>query len=625
MKKFLTILAFSAAAAYAADFAWELRCEMQYTDAELPDVVWSQGSTPLIAARTYERGKAVPPREDVTVQMMIAPTPVSQYWAVVTNQATNATSYLLQWPTIGTNTTASAPWYYVVYYLSGGHRYWTGSGSLWIEETTATGDGLVWQEIASVDLVEVSNRLARVEGIAEEAAEAVGGVTNRLEQVENDVSAISTNYLPKGWTNIGALAQLQLGDGTYDRLEGWLADTPWLTPSRFQWEVEWNNTQIVTESNQALGPYSFSVKAVTVEKSQQATLRPDIVRNQWEDVLQASVSGPAALSEQGDGSYLLSWLPGATPGVDATVIGRLGDWVESQTLTMPEASSIVTQFWFQAWADGAVGAALDDVRADWQALPGSQYRFSNYSASRGATPGTFTLIPNPNFFAKNCDLSGVSVWNDSGWYYTKPCTLISSNIAIGASHWSMPVGSTVAFWGKDGALHFTRIMAQRKVAGDLAFSLLSPAIPAEAATAYAMLDMQEAHKATLPPEGTVYNKPKPPILSCSQACTAWCMGGGDFWSWSGMWYSINGYWSGEAWAPHSRQKMVGGDSGHPQFLSTDGTNLVLIGCAYTASSCSYPGANPETVEDAVRSLAGEDAAVQWETWTEWPKYSGIPM
>jgi len=144
-------------------YDYEIRCEVQTATAELGDLIWSQGSTPLVCAVPTKRGEYIGSDAETSVRMMIAPTATSQWWAVVTNAATNATGYLLQWPTVGTNTAASAPWYYTVYFEREGHRYWTGSGSLWIEATTATEDGLEWIEIISGDMSWVSNRFDKVE------------------------------------------------------------------------------------------------------------------------------------------------------------------------------------------------------------------------------------------------------------------------------------------------------------------------------------------------------------------------------------------------------------------------------------------------------------------------------
>ena len=192
MKRKIVILFAAAAAGFhlspvagAADFAFEVRCEQQYSTAELQDLTWSQGSTPLIAARTYRRGKPEAPEAGVEVEMLIAPSATAEKWAKVTAQATNSTSYLLQWPTIGTNTTAKAPWYYTIYFLRDGHRYWTGSGCLWIEETSATGDGVIWQDVISGDLTWVSNRFDMVAHDIATNAQAIAELEESLESATN--------------------------------------------------------------------------------------------------------------------------------------------------------------------------------------------------------------------------------------------------------------------------------------------------------------------------------------------------------------------------------------------------------------------------------------------------------
>jgi hypothetical protein len=66
----------------------------------------------------------------------------------VTNYAAVSNGYLVQLPTIGTNT-ANTAWWYTAYFRRSGSLYWTGNGRLNILATTSTADGLNWQEIVS--------------------------------------------------------------------------------------------------------------------------------------------------------------------------------------------------------------------------------------------------------------------------------------------------------------------------------------------------------------------------------------------------------------------------------------------------------------------------------------------
>ena len=141
----------SAIATPEEDRQWATRvnCEIQTAGAQsLPALTFSQGSTPLVSLDQFRQGKAVNAETNGSVKAIFqfAPSPTSQYWVAVTNAAVSGNGYLVQLPTIGTNTTSGA-WWYTAYYIRDGRRYWTGGGRLNIIETTATGDGLVWQEI----------------------------------------------------------------------------------------------------------------------------------------------------------------------------------------------------------------------------------------------------------------------------------------------------------------------------------------------------------------------------------------------------------------------------------------------------------------------------------------------
>ena len=135
----------------AEDRNWATRvtCELQTAGAQsLPTLTFQQGATPLLSLDQYRNGRAVDALTNGTVDAVFqfGPTATSQYYVAVTNYAVSGNGYLVQLPTIGTNTTAGG-WWYTAYYMRDGKRYWTGNGRLEIIETTSTADGLTWQEI----------------------------------------------------------------------------------------------------------------------------------------------------------------------------------------------------------------------------------------------------------------------------------------------------------------------------------------------------------------------------------------------------------------------------------------------------------------------------------------------
>ena len=562
----------------AADFAFEIRCEQQYTDAELADLIWSQGTTPLIAARTYERGKAVPPREDVTVQMMIAPSATSRYWAVVTNQATNATSYLLQWPTIGTNTTAAAPWYYVVYFLRDGHRYWTGSGALWIEETTATGDGLVWQTITSYDLATLTNDIQRISDFAADM----------------------------------------------DTLRGELQGPAWLTPARFAWQASVATTVTTNVGPETDGGWAVLTREREVVTEKEYILDPAIERNQWDETLNVSLEGPASLAPVGDGTYLLSWDEGIPTGTTAKVSGQLGEWRDSATVTLSESGNVITQRWFSSFAPGGVLEAINGVYTAWTNRGGTTHRLVHHGSATLTNWDMRTdptlIYPNPSFWGRDLDWSGVSYVNDSTRPWNWCIAVVASNLAYGAAHWGPPVGTTVAWYGKDGTIHSSKVVDARWMSYDLRLSKLEPPLDTNAVTAYPILDTSAAHP-HVDIGFSLRGCPPFAVAAMHQNQRAYIQQ--TYPSFSG---SISGIVDDEThqYIPNSQAGAIGGDSGHPVFFTTDGTNMVLYGSWFTVGSISVPGA-PEAkplILQAAASMGADPDAIRWETWADWPTYLG---
>lgn len=563
----------------AADFAFEIRCEQQYTDAELADLIWSQGTTPLIAARTYERGKAVPPREDVTVQMMIAPSATSRYWAAVTNQATNATSYLLQWPTIGTNTTADAPWYYVLYFLRDGRRYWTGSGNLWIEETSATGDGLVWQEITSIDLAGLTNDIQRISDFA-------------LDM---------------------------------DNLRGELQGPAWLTPARFEWTAQETTVVVTNTGDVEDNNWSVLTRKRIVETTPEYEIRPEILRNQWDEEMEASLDGPGTLEPVGDGSYILHWYLGAEIGSTATVTGQLGDWRESLTVTKTAGGSTGTQELFVANSPGSVREPLTTVFETWTNSPyaGWGFRFAHYgeAAFTNWEMRTNGITLAEHSWMGAADLSGVSYVADAPQPYYRPATLVASNLAYGAAHFSQAVGTRLAWMGKDGQPHASTIVDQRRMNYDLCLSKISPPLDPEVVTAYPILEPREANSKIAVGDKTV-DLPNIGFLAMAQLQRGWICGGKAR-RFSGGMYGIFDPDTGK-YIKDSRAQAVGGDSGHPVFVSTDGEHLVLYGAWWRPNEISLPGDDigKPLILQAAAAMGADPDAIQWETWDEWPTYLG---
>lgn len=401
--------------------------------------------------------------------------------------------------------------------------------------------------------------------------------------------------------------------------KGQLRGPNWLTPARFSWIATVATTVTTNVGPETDGHYAVLTRAREVVTEKEYVLDPSIERNQWDEPLNAFVEGPASLSPVGDGTYILSWEEGAPTGTTAKVSGQLGEWRDAVTVELKETGNVLTQQWFSSFAPGGVRERLAGVLATWTNMSGNIYRFTDFSVGKTSTVETLSLHPNTNFWARDCDLSGVSVWNDNvGYYYTQPATLIASNLCYGAAHWSVGVGKTHAWYGKDGQIHFAKIVDQRRMTGDLCVSKIHPPLDTNVVTAYPILDL-DTIRPKIDAGGRVYGLPDMPVLSMSQAQRAWIMrdnlGGGAY----GIFDPVSG-----TYIRNSRNGAVGGDSGHPTFVSTDATNLVLLGCYWTPNGLSVPGAqvNKPLVSAAVEAMGADPDAIRWEGWTNWPTYLG---
>lgn len=411
-----------------------------------------------------------------------------------------------------------------------------------------------------------------------------------------------------------------------DFIESWadfrgqLRGPNWLTPARFSWTATVATTVTTNVGPETDGHYAVLTRAREVVTEKEYVLDPSIERNQWDEPLRVSVEGPASIAPVGDGTYLLSWDECTPTGTTAKVSGQLGEWRDSATVTLTERGNILTQQWFSSFAPGGVRERLAGVLTTWTNMSGDVYRFTDFSVGKTSTVETLALTPNTNFWARDCDLSGVSVWNDNGgYYYTQPATLVASNLCYGAAHWSIAIGKTLAWYGKDGRIHSAKIVDQRRMTGDLCVSKIHPPLDTNAVTAYPILDLDAIQGKINAGDGRVYGLPIMPVLAMSQAERAWIMQSALSSGVEGIFDSAAG-----AYIRNSRNCAVGGDSGHPTFVSTDATNLVLLGCYWTPNGLSVPGEqlNKPLVSAAAEAMGADPDAIRWEGWTNWPTYLG---
>ena len=211
----LSMILFAAISATAQDIDWatRVRCELQTAGGtSLQDLTFSQGSTPLLAMDQYRLGRAFDASTNVVATFILGPSALSEYYVAVTNTSVSGNSFLIQLPTVGTNTTTGA-WWYTVYFEKDGRKYWTGNGIVDIEATTSTADGLTWQEIVSGDETDPTYQNWRDSG---EPEQMITDATNGLLSVELDPTwAAVSNTVTAGAAAGDTALQVELDSVAY--------------------------------------------------------------------------------------------------------------------------------------------------------------------------------------------------------------------------------------------------------------------------------------------------------------------------------------------------------------------------------------------------------------------------
>ena len=232
----LTLAIAGSAMAGTLDFATRVSCELQTASGtSLQRMTWQQGTTPLLSVEQFRLGKAIAADTNTDAVVVIGPSATSQYYVAVTNQSTSGNSYLVQMPTIGTNT-ASGVWWYTVYFERDGRRYWTGNGALTIEATTSTGDGLVWQTITGVSVAALQSALD-AEAQARAAGDAVA-MTNWQAVVYSltNGAALGETALQPAWAETGTVFRATEVTGAQSAL----IETAWQNPANAA-DWTWNS------------------------------------------------------------------------------------------------------------------------------------------------------------------------------------------------------------------------------------------------------------------------------------------------------------------------------------------------------------------------------------------------
>ena len=184
-------------------WATRVKCELQTAGGtSLQDLTWQQGTTPLLSLDQYRSGKSVDATNTVTAIVRFGPSATNQtYFVSQTNYATSGNGYLVQMPTIGTNTAGiAAGWWYTAYFEIAGKRYWTGNGRLDIEATTSTADGMTWQAITcgaqTTQVYTAQAGTAQVARVADVALSVGPAVSNSFLRVYDSGGGVWKVLLP---------------------------------------------------------------------------------------------------------------------------------------------------------------------------------------------------------------------------------------------------------------------------------------------------------------------------------------------------------------------------------------------------------------------------------------------
>jgi hypothetical protein len=221
--------------------AYRLRCELQTAGAESLDLLtWQQGTTPRLSLDQFRNGRAVDADSNGVAVVTFGPSATNTYYVTVTNYAVSGNGYLVQIPTVGTNTVAGSDWWYTAYIVEpSGYMLWTGNGRLRILRTTSTADGMTWQTISSYYAATqawVTNQIAAATNpipswiAAGDAAGSNHVNSVRTELLNSNTLARAALALVEGRTNVWDAAAVLAGTAIQTELdpvfEQWLLTDP---------------------------------------------------------------------------------------------------------------------------------------------------------------------------------------------------------------------------------------------------------------------------------------------------------------------------------------------------------------------------------------------------------------
>lgn len=303
-----------------------------------------------------------------------------------------------------------------------------------------------------------------------------------------------------------------------------------------------------------------TVTAVTSRPTYKAS-----ILNPFDLPVSTVVVDPAVLGETGTNGVFKA-LQNADIVTSFSVHGRIANYLGSTTIARAQRTET-----FVAWKEGTVAAAASGVVAAALATAGA---FSNakrlvFATQDHATP---SYVRNTSLWSP-ADLTGCSPWNSVGGA-NRAGVLVSPRHFIDATHYAIPVGTTMRFVDATSDLITRTVTGVRSIAGtDIHIGCLDADVPV---TFYPVLPRD--WKAKMPnrrfgiPVVCLDQEEKLLVNSMGNSPAGEDSVGDIVWQQSSLY---------AAWT----EQLVCGDSGNPTFLLLP-TGPVLLSCH--DSACSGP-------------------------------------
>jgi hypothetical protein len=515
-----------ATSASTLPYATWVSCDFQKPEQGILDLHFFQGATPLVAVRPLLNGSPITPDTNTTVRMIIGPTATGSLYGVRTNYTITEGAWAIQWPTIGTNS-ASGSWFYTLLFDREGYTYWSGSGRLYIEETTSTAsNGVDWIEytIPNVGWANVvgdpADNAALVTYISENGATGEDSVARAgVAALESNLTAHATDT-----DNPHAVTAAQIGALT-NETDAAALEALGLVQQELDAGVRVESVggplypDFATTSFGRVGGYTNGWEDATGDVVTTGAVVATVMHRSLVDRFTVAVSNVrpdgaeaviAAGANMQDGDFHYSeylyapfnssaglvtngphWIPGTAAGSTGTVTVTVGDFAATLERTRPEIYGITNYLEFVSFVPGSLHADTFDAM------------YALASAS-GASTNVFTSADpwtrNPAVWTGDIDLTCVAASNSWSQNYGSGVAITPQHFAM-SKHWPgvTAIGHTFTWIDNDNVAHTRTVTDVRTNTGhsDAAIGLLDSPLPASITPA-SLFDVAQYDKLNAP-------------------------------------------------------------------------------------------------------------------------------